>query len=122
MKRLFPTIRFVEDLPLSVYENDIISHKTTNYVQTGHIRWRTNTPRPFDIIVLKGEKQYKILLHELTHWIIYLIFKLKCNFLHGLLDKYFTVTRKHTEREHRQTAEKVRIWKERIQTNSFLIG
>ncbi len=114
MKRLFPTIKFVDDMPFHIYENDIINYETTTHVQTGHICYRSNSSKPFDIVVLKGEKQYKILLHELAHWLIFLLLKLRFDFLHILLDKYFTVKRKHTEREYKQMVERRRIWREKI--------
>ena len=72
-------INFVDEMPIEAHV-----HLNKNQVLTGKIFYR-----PTRIYILRGEKQYLILLHELVHWFFDCIIKSRKP--HRFLDNHFTV-------------------------------
>jgi hypothetical protein len=80
MKKIFPKISFVEDLPLTDLEQTL----KNNQVLRGFFCYHDVT-----IVILKRKGQIKTLLHELGHWFIYLVVS-NPDKAHAWYDKYFT--------------------------------
>ena len=78
-----PKINFVDEMSLqSLRKCKLIG----NRIMLGHINYDTNI---INIVKINRKHNTLVLLHEMTHWILYKIFRQKKNgALHRLLDKH----------------------------------
>jgi len=80
MRKILPKIKFVDTMPLT----DLESKMNEDKVLTGCFVSST-----LEIYILKGDKEIRVLIHELCHWLIQIT--TKSSKIHKWFDKYFTV-------------------------------
>ena len=79
----FPNIKFVDEIPKEILSTFNLS---SGQRLTGTINYRTK-----QIYVLRAKKDKLVLLHELGHWLIYVVFGLRRKEIHIWFDKHFSV-------------------------------